>query len=254
MVRTGKPWSIGSGWPFIATASIALRSSVGRPAGCRRSSRRRRSGARRPRRPGRRPSAAGRASRTPLHQALPIRSPPTSLDTQLSVIHASVRSPGEQLVVGQHQLAVDHAVDPQRPVPRLDRRAPRSRCGSGRSRRSASATATMPVDARPATPCGTSAPVTPGSRSSRRVSSTCRRPRADHPADARDERPTPAVSTPARIRNPRRVGDLPASAPRRLAPAPRPPPAASASSARRSGSVSSDRQISQVAKPTASGR
>ena len=43
--------------------------------------------------PGWTPASASRSSsRTPLHHALPIRSPPTGLDTQLSVTHASVRS------------------------------------------------------------------------------------------------------------------------------------------------------------------
>ena len=122
MVRTGKPWSIGSGWPFMATASIALRSSVRAARGV----------------PQVQPSSdvwstasapswaparrSRSATRTPLHQALPIRSPPDLVG------HAVERDPGlrtptgEQVVVGQLQLVVDHAVDPQPPVARLDRR------------------------------------------------------------------------------------------------------------------------------------
>ena len=68
-----------------------------------------------------RPRPAAAASRTPLHQALPIRSPPTSLDTQFRVIQSSVDLPGQQVVVGQHDLLLDHAVDAQRPVGGLDR-------------------------------------------------------------------------------------------------------------------------------------
>ena len=60
--------------------------------------------------------------RTPLHQALPISRPPTGLETQLRVTHASVGSRGHQVGVGEHHLAVDHPVDPQLPVLRLDRR------------------------------------------------------------------------------------------------------------------------------------
>ena len=89
-MRTGKPWSIGSGSPFIATASIALRSSVSAPSGvpqvqpssevCSTASA-----------PGWTPAAASSSAiRTPLHQALPIRSPPTGFDTQLRVIQACV--------------------------------------------------------------------------------------------------------------------------------------------------------------------
>ena len=71
---------------------------------------------------GRRPRASRSAIRTPLHQALPTRPPPTSLDTQLRVTHASVSAAGDEVVVGQHQLAVDHPVDAQPPVLGLDRR------------------------------------------------------------------------------------------------------------------------------------
>ncbi|MCY1367570.1 hypothetical protein D9M69_545130 [compost metagenome] len=92
MVRTGNPCSMGSGSPFMATASIALRSSIIAASGvpqvqpssevCRTASA-----------SGWGPASARiAASRTPLHQALPIRSPPTSLDTQLSVIQSSVIS------------------------------------------------------------------------------------------------------------------------------------------------------------------
>ena len=38
------------------------------------------------------------------------------------MIHDLGAPAGEQLVVGQHDLAVDHAVDPQPPVAGLDRR------------------------------------------------------------------------------------------------------------------------------------
>ena len=121
-MRTGKPCSSGSGSPFIATASIASRSSVSAPAGCRRSSRRRRSAA-----PHRRPSEtrlrpAGRRRRTPLQRALPISSPPTGLETQLSVIQRLGQLPADQVGVGQRQLPIDHAVDAQPPVLGLDRR------------------------------------------------------------------------------------------------------------------------------------
>ncbi len=91
MVRTGKPCSIGSGSPFIATASMALRlRSVSAASGvpqvqpssevCRTASAPSCSPA----------SASSPANRTPLHQALPIRLPPTGLDTQFSVIQSSV--------------------------------------------------------------------------------------------------------------------------------------------------------------------
>ena len=71
----------------------------------------------------RRPRPGRRASSTPLHQALPIRSPPTGLETQLSVTQASVSSRCDQVVVGQRDLVVDHAVDAQLPVGGLDARA-----------------------------------------------------------------------------------------------------------------------------------
>ena len=59
--------------------------------------------------------------RTPVHHALPIRSPPTSFETQQSVTHVSVRPPGQQILVGEGDLVVDHAVDAQLPVVRVDR-------------------------------------------------------------------------------------------------------------------------------------
>ena len=91
-MRTGKPWSTGSGSPFIAMASIALRSSVRASIGvpqfqpssevCRTASA-----------SGETPASASRsATRTPLQKALPIRSPPTELETQHRVTQASVSS------------------------------------------------------------------------------------------------------------------------------------------------------------------
>ena len=136
------------------------------------------------------------ASRTPLHQALPIRSPPTSLLTQLRVTQASVNSPGEQVVVGQRDLALDHPVDPQRPVLRLDRRHhdrgvdPVEAVGRGHPAADA-------LRRRGRRRPGTAGRVTCGSRSRPRTSSTCRRPRPttrpttpSTPA-ARDQQPGP---------------------------------------------------------------
>ena len=90
MVRTGKPCSMGSGRPFMATASMASRSSVSTSTGvahvhpswevCSTQSA-----------PASTPTSASRsARRTPLQRALPTSPPPTSLLTQLRVIHDSV--------------------------------------------------------------------------------------------------------------------------------------------------------------------
>ena len=195
MVRTGKPWSIGSGLPFMATASIALRSSLQRrTAGCRRSSRPRRSGARRPRRPGARPTSQ--------QVREPYAAPPGVADQVAAdlVGHAvegdpglgalagraarrrSARSRGRPCrgsaacqsrgsIVGHHDRGVDQVEVVVRRLPRA--RRPRS-----------------PIR----TPLGTVGSVTPDSRSSRRVSSTCRRPRPTtrpKPADHRWRRRRP---------------------------------------------------------------
>ena len=233
MVRTGKPWSIGSGWPFMATASIALRSSVSAARGV----------------PQVQPSSevwstASAPSWTPAsaQQVGDADAAPPGVADQVAadlVGHAvegdpGLRAPtGEQLVVGQLHLVVDHAVDPQPPVARLDRRHhdrgvdqvevvvrrlprtdalepdPRAR----RDRRLGDA-------GEPQQPAGLLHVPAAG---------------ADHPADARDHDRRQRSSTPARNRNPRRVGACRAggSTPRRRRPRPpRPRPARPGAAAR----------------------
>ena len=174
--------------------------------------------------------------RTPLQRALPTRPPPTSLLTQLSVIHDSRHPAGDQVGVAEGQLAVDHAVDAQRPLLRLDGglrdgrvdqvevlvgRLPRARCRPGRPRCSA----------------GAWRRVTPGMRSSRRLTSTCRRPApTSRPATAM---PTAATDTaPATMRKTRRSRDSRSGRPR----------------PRSRASVSAECSVTQVSRPTATGR
>ena len=86
----------------MATASIALRSSVSASIGvpqvqpscevCLTASA---SGVHA------RPRASRSAIRTPLHQAFPIRSPPTGLETQQIVTQSSVSLPVQQLAVAR---------------------------------------------------------------------------------------------------------------------------------------------------------
>ena len=78
------------------------------------------------------------------HQALPIRSPPTSLETQYSVIQASVSSSVEQVLVAQRRSRGRPSRGSAAASPRGRWRAARARCRSGRSRRSTSATARRP--------------------------------------------------------------------------------------------------------------
>ena len=54
-------------------------------------------------------------SRTPVHLALPTSLPPTSLLTHAIVTYCSNIGMRDELVPGQHRLAIDQAVDPQRP-------------------------------------------------------------------------------------------------------------------------------------------
>ena len=88
-MRAGNPWTMGSGWPFMPMATMASRPSVTAASGV----------------PAVNPSALvdSRASAssctpasssssdrsTPSQVALPARSPPTGLDTHVSVIRRS---------------------------------------------------------------------------------------------------------------------------------------------------------------------
>ena len=241
MVRTGKPCSTGSGRPFIATASIASRSSVSaderRAAGpAVLGGLQHRVGLRARRRP--RPSRS--ASRTPLHQALPIRSPPTGLDTQLSVTQASVSRAVDQVLEAQHELAVDHAVDPQPPLLRRRSSGSRWRCGSGRSRRPASPTATRrrsPIRALG----GTRGSRDPGQPQQRRARPP---PRGGRARRAGPSPVSPSASTATA------AGAEQEAAPRRRR-RPRSPSGAAPCAA---AAVSRSRVTTQVTKPTASGR
>ena len=69
-----------------------------------------------------RPRAAGRPAGRPSHRALLIRSPPTSFETQHSVIQRSIIGRASSCVVGERHRPVDHAVDAQLPVLRVDLR------------------------------------------------------------------------------------------------------------------------------------
>ena len=60
--------------------------------------------------------------RTPVHLALPTSLPPTSLLTQAIVTYCSNIGSATSCVPGQRRLAVDQAVDPQRPASRVDDR------------------------------------------------------------------------------------------------------------------------------------
>ena len=92
IIRTGKPWMTGSGSPFIPKASIASSTSsalrVGAPIVIPSSDRHSSWSL-----PGRIPFSRSRdASGTPIHRALPTSAPPTSLETQVSVMSRSITS------------------------------------------------------------------------------------------------------------------------------------------------------------------
>ena len=65
---------------------------------------------------GRPPRPAGRRAGTPSQRALPTYLPPTSFETQVSVMSRSIDRELEQLVEGELDLPVDHAVDAQAPA------------------------------------------------------------------------------------------------------------------------------------------
>lgn len=96
-IRTGKPWSKGSGSPFMPRASIASRPSMtvstGVPMVMPSTERVMIWLAGPPRDGGFTPASRSRsASRTPIHRALPTYGPPTSLDTQVRVMSRSMIS------------------------------------------------------------------------------------------------------------------------------------------------------------------
>ena len=111
--------------------------------------------------------------------------------------------PVHQVGVGQRDLPVDHAVDPQRPVLRLDGGYDDRGVDPVEARRCRSARATRPSSPIRAA-AGTRGSVTSGSRSSRRDSSTWRRPRPTT-RPAAPSTTAPAAIIPARITNARRV-------------------------------------------------
>ena len=194
-----------------------------RRAACRRSSRPRRSAARVG--VGADAASASRsASRTPLHQALPIRSPPTGLDTQLRVIQASVSRRSMQVLGRSAPARGRPCRGSAAATPRARSRAARSRCGSGRSRRPASATTrcrSSPTSA-PAATCGSRDAGQPQQPPALlHVAAAARRP-------ARPAPPSPSAHADARRRTEQ-------EAPRPLAATPAPGRSASAS---RSGAVS----------------
>ena len=120
-MRTGKPWSMGSGRPFIASASIASRSSV--------RARERRAAVPAVLRGLEHGVCVGVHARLRQQVGHPDAAPPGVADEVApdAVRHAVEGDPGlgalpvEQVLVGHHDLAVDHAVDPQAPVAGLDR-------------------------------------------------------------------------------------------------------------------------------------
>ena len=92
IIRTGKPCTTGSGSPFMPKASIASSTSralrVGAPIVMPSSDRHSSWSL-----PGRIPFSRSRAaSGTPIHRALPASAPPTSLETQVSVMSRSMTS------------------------------------------------------------------------------------------------------------------------------------------------------------------
>ena len=183
--------------PAAARRSCRPRAArPGRPAAprsaCRRSSRRP-SG----RPPGRRRPPAASSSRsasgTPSQRALPIRSPPTSLETQARVMYRSIIGRASRSAKSASIGLRDPAVDAQRPVVRVDLRARPGRCRSGRSRSSASRTAR----AGPAT--GRRRPAPPARRPTGLGSATRRRA-ADTPCRSASQcppSPTTAADRPA---------------------------------------------------------
>ncbi len=67
--------------------------------------------------PGWTPARSSRAATgTPSHCALPASVPPTSFETQVSVIVRSHERHGEQVTEGQLELVIDHPVQPQPPA------------------------------------------------------------------------------------------------------------------------------------------
>ena len=122
MVRTGKPCSMGSGRPFIATASIASRSSVRTASGV----------AQRPAVVRGLQDAVGLVAHAQVGQQVrDAYAAPAGVADQAAadlVAHAVEGDPRlghlarDQVGVGQRQLAVDETVDPQRPLLRLDGR------------------------------------------------------------------------------------------------------------------------------------
>ena len=149
---------------------------------------------------------------------------------------------GQQVLVGQRHLPVDHAVDAQASSRSARSSAPRSRCGSGRSRRPASSTARCPRRPRTRPARDPRRRSRPDSRSSRRLSSTCRRPLPDRPPGHR-QRDAEDADRPGAQQEPAAGAVALGGLRRRRRSRP----------ARRSGSVSSGRQTSQVTRPATTG-
>ena len=131
-------------------------------------------------------SASRSAIRTPLHQALPIRSPPTGLETQQIVTQSSVSSAVEQVVVADRRSPGRPSRGSAAASRRGRRRARPARCRSGRSRRSGTRHGARPAGAPVSRPGGHGAAGHRQPQQRARLVSTARRARPTQPAAGAD--------------------------------------------------------------------
>ena len=131
-----------------------------------------------------------------------MRSPPTSLETQLRVIQASVNCRSSRSCVGQRDLPVDHAVDAQRPVLRLDRGHDDRGVDPVEVAVAASCHGRDALDADAVPPAAPAASVDLRQPQQPADSSTCRRPRPTTRPATPSATAAPAAITPARITKP----------------------------------------------------
>ena len=122
IIRTGKPWAIGSGLPVHRDREHRVAAVHGH--------RRRRSDGEPVDRS--RDDLVGAGvdaglfeqigfSGAPIHRALPMYGPPTSFETHVSVMSRSMSARDSQLLEVKLHLAIDHAVDPSVARPRRRR-------------------------------------------------------------------------------------------------------------------------------------
>ena len=155
----------------------------------------------------------------PSHSALPIRSPPTSLDTQASVTYRSIIGRCSSSRPGDRDRVAHHPVDPQLPGRRVDLRRVERGVDPVEVPVGRHVAASRPATCTPAG-SGGAACTGAGSDTPSRAAVTARREVSSRPADPADAAATPAA-TPSALRNRRRlVGETSYARPSR----PRRPP------------------------------